>query len=211
MILTFNKFSHIFSSETNATQNSGVVIEVWSKNLILDRALGFQYIPLDTLPYNQFEYPATYEQWFTIDTDLVTVNGEVQGTRDPTGHMILLDLHFELPYDVDTQNTGDRKMINYQQQQQQMQNDQQYIENYGDYQSDYNYQNNYGMSATTPMSSLETSRQNSYERDERQFYDCNNYYNNSYPAEEDEDIYEDAEDCENYDDGALYYNSRPMR
>ncbi|KAL7012870.1 hypothetical protein ACKWTF_015090 [Chironomus riparius] len=200
-----------FLFETNATSNSGVVIEVWCKNLILDRALGFQYIPLDTLPYNQFEYPATYEQWFTIDTDLVTVNGEVQGTRDPTGHMILLDLHFELPYDVDTQNATDGKMINYQNNQ-----NEQYIENYGDYQSDYNYQmmnnhqqNSFGVSATTPMSSLETSRQNSYERDERQYYDCNNHYNNSYP-EEDEDIYEDAEDGENYEDGALYYNSRPM-
>ena len=211
MILFFINFL-LFNSETNATSNSGVVIEVWCKNLILDRALGFQYIPLDTLPYNQFEYPATYEQWFTIDTDLVTVNGEVQGTRDPTGHMILLDLHFELPYDVDTQNTNDGKMINYQNNQ-----NEQYIENYGDYQSDYNYQmmnnhhqNSFGVSATTPMSSLETSRQNSYERDERQYYDCNNHYNNSYP-EEDEDIYEDAEDGENYEDGALYYNSRPMR
>lgn len=192
-------------SETTATSSSGVVIEVWCKNLILDRALGFQYIPLDTLPYNQFEYPATYEQWFQLDHELVTVNGEVQGTRDPTGHMILLDLHFELPYDVDQQQQTGAKMG--------YQNDQ-YIENYGDYQSDYNYQvpncNNFG---TTPMSSLETSRQNSYERDERQYYDCNNYYNNSssYPIEEDEDIYEDAEDGENYEDGALYYNSRPMR
>ncbi|XP_070502845.1 uncharacterized protein unc-13 isoform X4 [Chironomus tepperi] len=200
-----------FLFETNATSNSGVVIEVWCKNLILDRALGFQYIPLDTLPYNQFEYPATYEQWFTIDADLVTVNGEVQGTRDPTGHMILLDLHFELPYDVDNQNATDGKMINYQNNQ-----NEQYIENYGDYQTDYNYQmmnnhhqNSFGVSATTPMSSLETSRQNSYERDERQYYDCNNYHNREYP-DEDDDIYEDAEDGENYEDGALYYNSRPM-
>ncbi|KAG5667948.1 hypothetical protein PVAND_015908 [Polypedilum vanderplanki] len=199
-----------FLFETTATSNSGVIVEVWCKNLILDRALGFQYIPLDTLPYNQYEYPTTYEQWYSIDADLVTINGEVQGTRDPTGHMILLDLHFEMPYDVDSQNVDNK-----------MNQNEQYIENYcNDYQTDYNYHQNMmnnqnygggGQLVATPMSSLETSRQNSYEREERQFYDCNNYnnYNNSY-AEEDEDIYEDAEDGENYDDGALFYNSRPM-
>lgn len=66
-----------------------------------------------------------------------------------------------------------------------------------------------GGQLATPLSSLETSRQNSYEREERQYYDCNNFYNNSY-AEEDEEVYEDAEDGDYYDD-ALYYNSRPMR
>jgi hypothetical protein len=190
---------------------------VWCKNLILDRALGFQFIPLDTLPYNQYEYPTTYEQWFSIDADLVTVNGEVQGTRDPTGHMLLLDLHFELPFDGDTQTADAVQHHNKLNQHEQ----QQYIESYcSDFQSDYGYQQHatngpggYGQLAATPMSSLETSRQNSYEREERHFYDCNNSYNNynSSYAEEDEEIYEDAEDGENYDDGALYYNSRPMR
>lgn len=201
-------FNVSYFSETTAISNSGVIVEVWCKNIILDRPLGYQYIPLDTLPYNQYEYPASYEQWFPIDAELVTVNGEVQGTREPTGHMILLDLHFELPFDVDTQavDSMQNNKMHYQNQ------NEQYIESYADYQSDYNYMNNqnYGVQLATPMSSLETSRQNSYEREERQFYDCNNYHNNSY-LEEDEDIYEDAEDGENYDDGALYYNSRPMR
>lgn len=74
------------------------MVEVWSKNILLDRALGFQFIPLDSLPYNQYDYPTGYEQWFNIDAEQVIVNGEVQGTRDPTGHMLLLDLHFELPF-----------------------------------------------------------------------------------------------------------------
>lgn len=143
--------------------------------------------------------------------DLVTVNHEVQGTRDPTGHMILLDLHYELPYDV---NDAIQNKLNNQQNYQ----PQQYIENYqnnlDNFQPEYNngYQGGgYGGvgQLQTPLSSLETSRQNSYEREERQYYDCNNHYNNSY-AEEDGEVYEDAEDGEFYEDGALYYNSRPM-
>lgn len=74
------------------------MVEVWAKNMLLDRAIGFQFIPLDLLPYNQYNYPAGYEQWFNLDSEQIIVNGEVQGTRDPTGHMLLLDLHFELPF-----------------------------------------------------------------------------------------------------------------
>lgn len=101
-------------------------------------------------------------------------------------------------------------------------NQEQYIENcndYGDYQSDYNYQNqnqnqtsyanNYGQLAT-PRSSLETSRQNSYERDERQYYDVNHFYNGQY--QEESPPYENAEMNEvDYDDEGLYYNSRPLK
>lgn len=97
-------------------------------------------------------------------------------------------------------------------------NQEQYIENcndYGEYQSDYNYPNqtsygnNYGQLAT-PHSSLETSRQNSYERDERQYYDVNHFYNGQY--HEDSPSYDNGDMNEgDYDDGALYYNSRPMK
>jgi hypothetical protein len=73
-------------------------VEVWSKNIILDRVLGYQFIPLDSLPYNQYDYPNGYEQWFNIDAEQIMVNGEIGGTRDSTGHMLLLDLHFELPF-----------------------------------------------------------------------------------------------------------------
>jgi hypothetical protein len=100
-------------------------------------------------------------------------------------------------------------------------NQEQYIENcndYGDYQSNFNYQNqqnstfgnNYGQLAT-PHSSLETSRQNSYERDERQYYDVNHFYNGQY--QEESPVYDNNGGMNDgdYDDGALYYNSRPMR
>jgi C2 domain len=88
---------HSVCSETS-TIHAGLVVEVWSKNIILDRVLGFQFIPLDSLPYSQYDYPNSFEQWFNIDTEQVLVNGEVGGTRDPTGHSLLLDLHFEMPF-----------------------------------------------------------------------------------------------------------------
>lgn len=97
-------------------------------------------------------------------------------------------------------------------------NQEQYIENcndYGDYPADYNFQNqtsygnNYGQLAT-PHSSLETSRQNSYERDERQYYDINNFYNDQY--QEYSPTYDNGEmNDADYEEGELFYNSRPMK
>lgn len=89
-------------------------------------------------------------------------------------------------------------------------NGEQYIENcneFSDYQTNYKYQNsssfanNYSQLAT-PHSSLETSRQNSYERDERQYYDVSSFNNGQYQ--------ESSPPCE-YEDNDLYYNSRPMK
>lgn len=175
--------------------------------------MGFQYIPLDSLPCNQYNYSTGFEQWFNIDAEQIIHNGEVQGTRDPTGHMLLLDLHFELPFeDVDAKNDQQQNNMG------NFANQDQYIESfneYGEYQTGFDYSNqatygnNYGQLAT-PHSSLETSRQNSYERDERQYYDINNYYNGQY--QEYSPTYENGEMNEGeYDDGALYYNSRPLK
>lgn len=98
-------------------------------------------------------------------------------------------------------------------------NQEQYIENcneYGDYQPDFPFQNqtpygnNYGQLATPHSGSLETSRQNSYERDERQYYDINNVYNGHY--QDYSPSYDNGEMNDgDYDDGALFYNSRPMK
>lgn len=97
-------------------------------------------------------------------------------------------------------------------------NQEQYIENcneYPDFQQDYGYRNQppYGNNfdqLATPRSSLETSRQNSYERDERQYYDINNMYNGQY--QECSPTYDNGEmHDEDYDDGALFYNSRPLK
>lgn len=92
-------------------------------------------------------------------------------------------------------------------------NQEQYIENcngYEDFQSEFNaqtqtsYGNTFGQLATS-RSSLETSRQNSYEREERQYY-----YNGQY--QEYSPTYNNGEMNDgDYEEGALFYNSRPMK
>lgn len=81
-------------SETDSP-NSGLLVEVWTKGMIWDRALGYQLIALDTIPYSGDDSPGL---WYELDTELVVMNGEVAGTRTPTGHMLLLDCRFEMPF-----------------------------------------------------------------------------------------------------------------
>lgn len=72
-------------------------MEVFSKEmLIINHAIGHKYIPLNTIPYG---YPnEVTSQWYTLDHELVTQNGVVVGSKNPTGHMLMLDCRFELPY-----------------------------------------------------------------------------------------------------------------
>lgn len=72
-------------------------MEVFSKEMmIINRPLGHKFILLNEIPYG---YPNEVTcKWYTLDHELVQQNGEVIGTKDPTGHMILLDCRFELPY-----------------------------------------------------------------------------------------------------------------
>jgi hypothetical protein len=155
------------------------------------------------------------EQWLNIDAEQIIHNGEVQGTRDPTGHMLLLDMHFELPFeDVNVHNDQQQNQMGYGSN---FMNQNQYIEGYNDYgenQSFYNcpnqasYGNNYGHTLPASHSSLETSRQNSYEKDERQYYDINNY-NGQY--QDYSPTYENGTINEGECDDGLYYNSRPFK
>lgn len=86
----------LFFSETT-TIHTGLVAEIWTKHLLLDRVMGYVFIPLDSIAYNNCGY-SSYEQWYNIDSEQVVTNGEVQGTKNSTGHMILLNVHFETPY-----------------------------------------------------------------------------------------------------------------
>lgn len=63
--------------------------------MIWDRALGYCLIALDTISYN---LATSHEKWYQLDMEVILMNGEVAGTRNPTGHMILLDCRFELPF-----------------------------------------------------------------------------------------------------------------
>ena len=37
-------------------------------------------------------------KWLSLDSELIMRNGEVIGTQTPTGHSVLIDARFELPY-----------------------------------------------------------------------------------------------------------------
>uniref|UniRef100_A0A8D8Q628 Phorbol ester/diacylglycerol-binding protein unc-13 n=1 Tax=Cacopsylla melanoneura TaxID=428564 RepID=A0A8D8Q628_9HEMI len=83
-----------FLFETNDV-NQGLLIEVWDKGIIWDRAIGYHYLPLPQVPFSHEDGPG---QWLSLDGELVMMDGEVVGTKIPTGHSILMDCRFELPF-----------------------------------------------------------------------------------------------------------------
>ena len=82
------------SSETNDV-NTGLLIEVWSKGMLWDRALGYHWLPLPGIKYSNEEGSG---QWLSLEAELVMRDGEVVGTKTPTGHSLLIDCRFELPF-----------------------------------------------------------------------------------------------------------------
>uniref|UniRef100_A0A6P7FZK2 Uncharacterized protein LOC114332330 isoform X1 n=1 Tax=Diabrotica virgifera virgifera TaxID=50390 RepID=A0A6P7FZK2_DIAVI len=86
-----------FLFETN-NLDTGLLIEVWSKGMIWDRAIGYHWIPLQTIQYSNEE---GIGQWRSLEAELVMRDGEVIGTKMPTGHSLLLDCRFELPFDAE--------------------------------------------------------------------------------------------------------------
>ncbi|CAG0881016.1 unnamed protein product [Darwinula stevensoni] len=74
----------------------GLVIEVWTKGLIWDKALGYHFLPLSWISYSNEEREG---EWLSLDAELEMKNGEVVGTKTPTGHCILLDCRFETPFE----------------------------------------------------------------------------------------------------------------
>lgn len=61
--------------------------------MIWDRALGYSYIALDTLQYQN--HPPGAPAWHSVDQEVILHEGEVFGTRDATPHQILLDVRLE--------------------------------------------------------------------------------------------------------------------
>ncbi|KAG8041449.1 hypothetical protein G9C98_002742, partial [Cotesia typhae] len=177
--------------ETNDV-NTGLLVEVWSKGMLWDRALGYHYIPLPEVSYANEE---DCGQWVSLDSELEMRGGEVVGTKVPTGHSLLISCKFEQPFDPENTEAADlqRKleMLNntMDQEARAEQARRQILYNIGhsgysedsDYTSDLNYPvGGQGANSSasqfrtaanqlaTPQRSLETSRENSYERDDHQ-------------------------------------------
>lgn len=84
----------IFFSETNRLDH-GLILELWTKGVLWDKLLGLHFISL-----HQVQYSAGpgLGKWLQIDQELETRNGEPIGTSKPTGHSLLVDVRFELPF-----------------------------------------------------------------------------------------------------------------
>lgn len=53
------------------------------------------FVPLSRVEYGEEAGPG---RWLQVDQELQSKNGMTVGTRNPTGHSVLVDLRFELPY-----------------------------------------------------------------------------------------------------------------
>ncbi|CAJ0920219.1 unnamed protein product, partial [Mesorhabditis belari] len=72
-------------------------IELWSKGVLWDKLLGVALLPLHQV---LFSAQPGAGRWLQIDAEVETRGGVAVGTRSPTGHSLLVDARFELPFDA---------------------------------------------------------------------------------------------------------------
>ncbi|XP_063268630.1 protein unc-13 homolog C isoform X2 [Prinia subflava] len=77
----------------------GFIIELWKKGLLWDSILGVLWIPLASVEYATDEGPGS---WWRLHSEVIKNGSEIQGTKTPTSHEILLDIYFALPFDTHT-------------------------------------------------------------------------------------------------------------
>ncbi|XP_071508395.1 protein unc-13 homolog B-like isoform X2 [Diadema antillarum] len=83
-----------FMFETNQL-NVGLVVELWTKGLIWDTLLGTALVPLRGVKQSSEEGSG---EWFSLDREVEVKNRQVNGTRMPTGHRVLIDARYEVPF-----------------------------------------------------------------------------------------------------------------
>uniref|UniRef100_A0A915DFH5 C2 domain-containing protein n=1 Tax=Ditylenchus dipsaci TaxID=166011 RepID=A0A915DFH5_9BILA len=86
-----------FVFETNRL-DQGLTFELWNKGVLWDKLMGVHYYPLTNhhIPYSMNS--GGPGKWLQVDQELETRNGETIGTTGPTGHSLLVDMRFELPF-----------------------------------------------------------------------------------------------------------------
>jgi hypothetical protein len=80
--------------ETNRL-DQGLILELWNKGVLWDKLLGVYFMPLTNVQYMAGAGPGN---WLHVDQELETRNGQTVGTCKPTGHSLLVDVRFELPF-----------------------------------------------------------------------------------------------------------------
>ncbi|NWY26065.1 UN13A protein, partial [Pheucticus melanocephalus] len=78
-----------------SADGKGFIIELWKKGLLWDSILGVLWIPLATVEYATDEGPGS---WWRLHSEVIKNGSEIQGTKTPTSHEILLDIYFALPF-----------------------------------------------------------------------------------------------------------------
>ncbi|XP_069948165.1 protein unc-13 homolog A isoform X15 [Cherax quadricarinatus] len=96
-----------FLFETNRL-DTGLLVEVWNKGLIWDKALGYLWLPLTNIQYSNEEGEG---RWYDLDAERVMENGEVKGTANPTGDSLLLECRFELPWGKKAKERARKKAL----------------------------------------------------------------------------------------------------
>ncbi|KAI8480088.1 Protein unc-13 C, partial [Branchiostoma belcheri] len=74
-----------------------LVVELWNKGMLWDSLLGTVVTPLQTIPQSSEEGPG---DWYSLDADVLMKNDVISGTKTPTNHQIMLDMRFEVPYNI---------------------------------------------------------------------------------------------------------------
>ncbi|XP_048812861.1 protein unc-13 homolog A-like isoform X2 [Lagopus muta] len=75
----------------------GFTVELWKKGLLWDSMLGVLWIPLSSVEHATDEGPGA---WWTLHSKVIKNGIEIQGTKTPTSHELLLDVYFAIPFDV---------------------------------------------------------------------------------------------------------------
>ncbi|XP_050429700.1 protein unc-13 homolog B isoform X4 [Adelges cooleyi] len=96
-----------FLFETNDV-NTGLLVEVWRRGFLLDYAIGYHMVSLPTVRYSNEDGDG---DWVSLDAELEMSDGVVCGTRCPTGHFLLIDARFELPFGPYDPPTGWKEIL----------------------------------------------------------------------------------------------------
>ncbi|XP_015728470.1 protein unc-13 homolog A-like isoform X2 [Coturnix japonica] len=75
----------------------GFTVELWKKGLLWDRILGVLWIPFSSVEHATEEGPGA---WWMLHSKVIKNGTEIQGTRTPTSHELLLDIYFAIPFDM---------------------------------------------------------------------------------------------------------------
>ncbi|CAK5113291.1 unnamed protein product [Meloidogyne enterolobii] len=83
-----------FIFETNRLDQA-LFLELWNKGVLWDKLLGVCFMRLCDVGYSN---SSGCGKWLQVDHEFRTLNGDIVGTLHSTGHSVLVDCRFELPY-----------------------------------------------------------------------------------------------------------------